>query len=48
MLNLGKLFLEAEKINKVENVAYFKKVVLFSKNDTFGVFRIFLPEGSIC
>jgi len=48
MLNLKKLFLEAGKMSKIENSAYFEKDVFFSKNDTFRVFRIFRPEGSIC
>jgi hypothetical protein len=47
MLNLEKLFLEAGKKNKAENVAHLKKDVFFSKNDTFTVFRIFRPKGSI-
>jgi hypothetical protein len=47
MLNLEQLFSEAEKTNKVQNFAHFEKDVFFSKNDTFQVFRIFRPEGSI-
>jgi hypothetical protein len=48
MLNLEKLFSEAENKKKVENFAHFEKVVFYSKNYTFRVFRIFRPEGSFC
>jgi hypothetical protein len=41
MLNLVKLFSEAEKTNKVQNFGHFEKDMFFSKNDTFAVFRIF-------
>jgi hypothetical protein len=48
MLNLKKIFSEAERRNETENFAYFEKVVFFEKNDSFQVFRIFRPENSIC
>ena len=44
MLNLKKLFSEAEKKNKVENFAHFEKDVFFSQNDILQIFRIFRPE----
>ncbi len=47
MLNLEKLFLEAEKKNKVENFAHFEPDVFFLKRGIFVVFRIFRPEESI-
>ncbi len=47
MLNLEKLFLEAEKKNKVENFAHFEQDVFFSELGNFVVFRIFRPEGTI-
>ncbi len=39
---------ESEKMNEVEDVAYFEKDVFFEKKDTLRVFRIFRLEGSIC
>ncbi len=48
MLNLEKLFSEAETKNEVETFAHFEKVVFFSENGTFAVFRIFRSEESIC
>jgi hypothetical protein len=48
MLNLKKLFSEAEYKCKVEDTAHFQKDTFFRKNDTFEVFRIFRPEGDIC
>jgi hypothetical protein len=47
MLNLKKLFSEAENKNKVENCTHFGKDVFFDENDILRVFRIFRPEGSI-
>ena len=48
MLILEILIPEAGKKNEIENFASFEKDVSFSKNDTFGVFRIFRPEKGIC
>jgi hypothetical protein len=48
MMNLKKIFLEGKKWNEVENVVYFEKDVLFRKNESFQVFRIFCPGRSIC
>jgi hypothetical protein len=48
MLNLKKIFAEAKNKEKVKDFTHFEKVVVFEKNDTFRVFRIFRPEGKIC
>jgi hypothetical protein len=48
MLNLEKLFSEAEKTDKVQNFSHFEKDVFFEKNYTLRIFRIFRPKGSIC
>ncbi len=48
MLNLKKLVLEAQRKQEAKYKAYFEKGVFVLKNDTFRVFRFFLPEGSIC
>jgi hypothetical protein len=41
MLNMKKIFLDAEKKNEVENFAHFQKDVFFRKNDSFQILRIF-------
>ncbi len=48
MLNLKKLFSEAENKKKMEDLAHFEKVVIFEKIGILRVFRIFRPEGRIC
>jgi hypothetical protein len=47
MLNLKKLFLEAERKSKIENFIYFEKHLVFRKNDDPLVFRIFRAERKI-
>jgi hypothetical protein len=48
MLNLKKLFSEAERKNEAENLGHFEKDVVFEENDILRVFRIFRSEGNIC
>jgi hypothetical protein len=44
MLNLKKVFLEAEKDSKAKAFVYFEKDMLFYKIDNPSLFRIFRPE----
>ena len=47
MLNMKKSHSECVNQNEAENVAYFERELLFTKNDTRSVFRIFRREEKL-